>query len=119
MSIIDSLSIRFFFKKVGTDQFGNKYFVGNKKNYLGQNKRYVIYKGICDGSKIPAIWHAWLHYSSQDFPSDSSGIDYDWQISHVQNLTGTKEAYNPSKSNNIKLASYSKWTPENFKKEKL
>jgi NADH:ubiquinone oxidoreductase subunit len=119
MSLINSLLIRFFCKHVGTDQFGNRYFVGNKKNYLGQNKRYVLYKGIRDGSKVPALWHAWLHYSSHDLPSDKPQLDHDWQIDHVQNITGTKAAYHPSKSKNTKLSVYSKWTPGNFEKEEL
>ena len=38
--------------------------------------------------------------------------DYEWQIEHIQNLTGTKAAYDPSKSKHIKLESYSSWRPK-------
>ena len=115
MSLVNSLWIKFFCKQVGEDQFGNAYFIGKGKNYLGQNKRYVLYKGIDDGSKVPAGWHAWLHYLSTDLPSEAQ-IAYDWQIDHVQNLTGTKMAHDPSKSKHIKLESYSKWNPKKLEK---
>lgn len=112
MSFINGLWVKFFCKQVGVDQFGNKYFVGNSKNYLGHNKRYVLYNGINDGSKVPARWHAWLHYLSNELPSEKSQKDYEWQIEHIQNLTGTKAAYDPSKSKHIKLESYSSWRPK-------
>lgn len=112
MSFINGLWVKFFCKQVGVDQFGNKYFVGNSKNYLGHNKRYVLYNGINDGSKVPARWHAWLHYLSEKLPSEESQKDYEWQIEHIQNLTGTKAAYDPSKSKHIKLESYSSWRPK-------
>lgn len=112
MSFVNSLWVKFFCKQVGSDQFGNKYFIGNSKNYLGHKKRYVLYNGIEDGSKVPAGWHAWLHYLSDELPSENPQKNYEWQIEHVQNLTGTKMAYNPSKSKHIKLESYSSWRPE-------
>lgn len=111
MSFVNSLWVKFFCKQVGVDQFGNKYFVGNSKNYLGRNKRYVLYNGIDDGSKVPSGWHAWLHYLSDELPSEKKQEVYEWQINHIQNLTGTKMAYDPSKSKYIKLESYSSWKP--------
>lgn len=112
MSFVNSLWVKFFCKQVGSDQFGNKYLIGNSKNYLGRKKRYVLYNGIEDGSKVPASWHAWLHYLSDELPSENSQKNYEWQIEHIQNLTGTKMAYNPSKSKHIKLKSYSSWRPK-------
>ena len=113
MSFVNALWVKLFCKKVGADQFGNRYFIGNNKNYLGHKKRYVLYKGINDGSKVPSEWHAWLHYSRNDFPLEGERGGYKWQINHIQNLTGTKMAYNPSKLKHMKLESYSRWKPEN------
>ena len=112
MSFVNSLWVKFFCKQVGVDQFGNKYFVGNSKNYLGKKKRYVLYNGIDDGSKVPAMWHAWLHYLRDELPSENPQENYEWEVDHVQNLTGTKAAYDPSKSKHIKLDSYSSWRPK-------
>ena len=111
MSTVNSLWIRCFYKLVGLDQFGNKYYLGKQKNYLNKNKRYVIYNGIEDGSKVPAEWHAWLHYLTDKLP-EHDDHRYNWQINHVQNLTGSKSAYNPSENLMKEHEVYSKWTPE-------
>ena len=109
MSLINSLWVKLFCKQVGKDQFGNRYFVGKDKNYLGQAKRFVIYNGQDEGSKVPPMWHAWLHYLSEDIPGNNKV--YDWQQEYVPNLTGTKHAYNPAKSNCTRIETYSKWNP--------
>ena len=54
-----------------------------------------IYKGIDDGSKVPAEWHAWLHYTVDQPLSEKPQDRYDWQKDHLPNLTGTKHAYKP------------------------
>ena len=117
MSFINSLWVKLFSKQVGADQFGNKYFVGTNKNSLGKNKRYVIYNGIADGSKVPPMWHAWLHYLSSNIPLNADTAPYIWQQEHVQNLTGTKYAYNPN-SNCAKLSVYSRWSPDKIEEDK-
>ncbi|NRB10448.1 MAG: NADH:ubiquinone oxidoreductase subunit NDUFA12 [Rickettsiaceae bacterium] len=113
MSIINKIWLKIFAKKVGEDRFGNKYYLGNNTNYLGQKKRYVIFNGIEESSKVPPVWHAWLHYMSDVTPSDSTENNYSWQQDHLPNLTGTKYAYNPARSDkNVKYANYSKWIPK-------
>ena len=109
MSFINNLWIKFFTREVGVDQFGNKYFAGKNKNYLGQAKRFVMYNGKSESSKVPPMWHAWLHYLNKEIPDNN--VSYSWQQEHVPNLTGTKHAYNPSEFENKKLETYSKWTP--------
>lgn len=111
MSFIDKIWIKFGKKQIGTDLFGNKYFVGKGANYLGKLKRFVIYNGCDESSKVPPMWHAWLHYMSDDVPT-SEDESYDWQQSHAPNLTGTKHAYNPKAENND-LKPYLRWTPNN------
>jgi len=111
MSFVNRLWVKIFSKQIGVDQFGNKYFIGRGKTSLGQNKRYVVYHGIADGSKVPPMWHAWLHYSSDEVPLGANKLPYSWQKEHIQNLTGSKHAYNPQESNSFKLKIYSKWNP--------
>jgi NADH:ubiquinone oxidoreductase subunit len=110
---LDSLLIKLLSKKVGSDQFGNEYFVGKRKNYLGRQKRFVVYKGIAEGSKVPALWHAWLHYLSDEIPENCPS--YDWQQEHIPNVTGTKYAYNPREYSFDRLKSYVSWSPRNNK----
>ncbi len=93
MSFLNRLVVRIFATKIGEDRFGNHYYEGRNTNYLGVKKRYVIYSGkLVEPSKVPPLWHAWLHYLSNDIPSaDSKKLP--WQREHLPNLTGTKLAY--------------------------
>ena len=43
---------------VGKDQYGNKYY--QNKN---DSKRWVIYKGEIDASKISNQWYSWIHFT--------------------------------------------------------
>lgn len=78
-------------KHVGTDQFGNRYYENRRKNHYGKHNRWVIYKGIAEPSKVPAEWHGWLHYMTEQLPEKR----YDWQCEHLPNLSGTGYAYYP------------------------
>ncbi len=89
-------------KFVGSDEYGNKYYSNFKK------KRWVIYKNSVEASKIPSEWYLWIHFLTQDKPSDNPS-KFSWQKGHEENLTGTKKAYKPEGS----LASDSK---KNIKK---
>lgn len=112
MSCINSVWIKLLSTQVGKDQFGNRYFIGNNKNYLGQAKRFVIYNGQDEGSKVPPMWHAWLHYLSDDVPTVDNNKVYNWQQEYVPNLSSTKCAYNLAQSSCTKIETYSKWSPE-------
>ena len=47
----------FLGKLVGSDSFGNKYYESKK------GKRWVIYNGEIDASKIPNEWYSWIHFT--------------------------------------------------------
>jgi NADH:ubiquinone oxidoreductase subunit len=87
------ISTWLFGKKVGEDQFGNCYYISKSKNTEGKNKRIVIYKGISDPSKVPAMWHGWLHYMIDELPNNEPA--HDWSKQHAPNVTGTKYSYKP------------------------
>ena len=93
-------------KFVGKDQFGNKYYSNSN------GKRWVIYNGKVESSKIPPEWHSWIHFLKKDKPSDST-VKFPWQKEHEENLTGTKKAYKPegSLSNDSKknMKKYESW----------
>jgi len=78
---------------VGEDTFGNKYFRDRKAKRNQTPKRWVLYNGAPEATKVPAEWHAWLHYTS-DTPLE--GTRFAWQKQHQPNLTGTKQAYFPA-----------------------
>ena len=52
-----------------------------------KRKRWVIYNGIVEASKVPAEWHAWLHYTAE--APLSTANEFEWQKEHLPNLTGT------------------------------
>ena len=78
-------------KFVDRDEFGNKYYSNSK------GKRWVIYKNRVDSSKIPPEWHLWIHFLSNNKPSDNPN-KFRWQKKHEENLTGTTKAYKPEGS---------------------
>ena len=75
-------------KLVGVDESGSKYY----SNSTG--KRWVIYKNKVESSKIPPEWHLWIHFLTNNIPSNNP-IKFKWQKKHEENLTGTTRAYKP------------------------
>jgi NADH:ubiquinone oxidoreductase subunit len=62
---------------VGSDPYGNRYYrlKGDKPSGRGggrfsRERRWVIYQGEPEGSKVPSEWHAWLHHTVDEVPSD-------------------------------------------------
>lgn len=80
-------------KLVGTDSAGNRYYTERSEAKGRRTKRWVIYKGKADASKVPPEWHVWLHYTS-DQPLTATAAK-PWQKPHEANKTGTTEAYLP------------------------
>lgn len=113
-----------FGKFVGKDAFGNKYYRSGKREGKGVGKpnverRWVIYKGIAEPSKIPPYWHGWLHYIVDEAPSlEQMEKSYDWEKDHIPNLTGTDNAYYPSGhiskggKRDKATGDYNAWVPE-------
>ena len=105
-SLISKIFIKFSCQKVGSDEFGNEYYQ-NK-----QGKRFVVYNGIAEPSKIPSEWFVWIHYSSNVVPLGINTRKASWQKIHTPNLTGTKNAYSPKDSASSKTSSiYKSWDP--------
>ncbi len=96
-----------FGKLVGKDEQGNKYY----KN--GKGKRWVIYKGEINASKITSEWYLWIHGISNQPPSENDKIKFSWQKPHKDNKTGTNESFTPNKiiKNDKKFKKYESWKP--------
>ena len=87
---------------VGSDVFGNRYYRDKSQKKLqrgggrfSREKRWVIYNGDAEASRVPPEWHAWLHHTVDDVPQDGGQLKYTWQKPHQPNLTGTPDAYRP------------------------
>src|SRR5580704_4376488 len=82
--------------RVGKDKYGNVYYEArSEKNALGKKKRWVVYEGVVEASKVPAQWHGWMHYTTDVRPDDAPKLQYSWLKEHIPNLTGTRLAYVP------------------------
>lgn len=75
---------------IGTDEFGNRYY----REWKGA-RRWVIYNGLAEASRIPPGWHSWMHYRVDAPPNESTYVPKPWQKPHEPNLTGTAQAYRP------------------------
>jgi NADH:ubiquinone oxidoreductase subunit len=86
---------------VGQDEFGNLYYRtrgGKIDPALGFQRRWVIYNGVAEGSRVPAGWNGWLHHTVALAPSEEEYTPREWQIAHKPNMTGTPHAYRPAGS---------------------
>ena len=115
MTFSTRLFVKLFCKPMGQDQLGNKYYQTKNKDSFGKYKRIVLYKGAAEASKIPALWHAWLHYTIDDVPNR---VHYIGDEMHVPNLTGTNYAYAPSGYSKARkkgkaTGGYQAWKPFN------
>jgi len=107
-------------KFIGKDENGNKYYESNISHGSKKNKRWVIYKGIEDPTKINPYWHAWIHHIIDDV-SDIKKKKFSWQKKLSPNLTGTKKAYKPAghllseKKKYVNKKRYEAWDPNQKK----
>lgn len=78
---------------VGEDRSGNRYYRDRR-----DKRRWVIYKGTVEASRVPAEWHGWLHHTFADPPTVTLPRIKPWEKEHVPNMTGTDAAYRPAGS---------------------
>ena len=64
-------------KLVGTDSTGNKYYQSKT------GKRWVIYSGEIDASKIPVEWYSWMHFTNNRIQENHSIGIFDASISPI------------------------------------
>lgn len=84
-------------REVGRDDQGNRYFEEKAARKGRKKRRWVIYDGLVEASRVPPDWHTWLHFLV-DTPPDGSAPRRAWQKPHRPNYTGTAEAYRPAGS---------------------
>ena len=80
---------------VGTDAQGNRYYRAKKLGPDGRERRWVIYNGANDASRVPAEWHGWLHKTYDGVPESFLPPPRIWEAEFTPNRTGTDQAYRP------------------------
>ena len=101
---------------VGRDETGNAYYRSRKGD-----RRWVIYNGESEASRVPPDWHGWLHHTFPDPPTESPLAAKAWERAHEENLTGSATAYRPPGSLHGKAlrpratGDYEAWQPPDRK----
>ena len=96
--------------KVGEDAEGN-IFYQNKDG----SRRWVIYSGESQASRVSPEWHGWLHHTWDEPPTKAPLAHKAWELPHQENQTGTPAAYVPPGSirrpEPVARSDYEAWSP--------
>jgi NADH:ubiquinone oxidoreductase subunit len=98
---------------VGEDEAGNRFY----RSRDGK-RRWVVYNGEAEASRVSPDWHGWLHHTFDDLPSERPLPKKAWEKAHLPNLTGTAGAYHPPgsvlspASRPRATGDYDAWQPE-------
>jgi NADH:ubiquinone oxidoreductase subunit len=96
---------------VGDDAQGNKYY-----ETRDGKRRWVIFNGEIEASRVSPDWHGWLHHTFVDAPTKTPMVHKSWEKPHLDNLTGTAMAYAPAgsirHSDGDARSDYEAWRPE-------
>lgn len=97
--------------KVGQDDQGNVFYRNQD-----DSRRWVIYNGEPEASRVSPEWHGWLHHTFDNCPEDKPLTHKNWEKPHQDNLTGTAMAYAPVGSLRqaapAERSDYEAWQPE-------
>ena len=97
--------------KVGEDDQGNLFYQTSDGK-----KRWVIYNGEMEASRVSPDWHGWLHHTWAEPPTKAALPHKTWEKPHQENLTGTPLAYVPRGSilleQPVKRQDYEAWSPD-------
>ena len=98
-------------QKVGEDAEGNVFY-----RTADDKRRWVIYNGESEASRITPDWHGWLHFTYDQPPTEAPLAHRDWEKPHKENRTGSAGAYLPPgsirRAQPVPRADYEAWVPE-------
>ncbi len=98
-------------QKVGEDEQGNVYY-----QTADGKRRWVIFNGEAEASRVSPDWHGWLHHTYDEAPTSRPLAHKPWEKEHLPNMTGTSAAYVPAGSlrrvQPVERSDYEAWSPE-------
>lgn len=98
-------------ERVGKDADGNVFY----QSHDGA-RRWVIYDGDAEASRVSPEWHGWLHHTWQQPPSEAPLPRQSWEKPHIENMSGTDLAYAPAgsirRAEPAARSDYEAWSPE-------
>lgn len=97
-------------EKIGEDEQGNRYYRSKK------GRRWVIYNGPIEATRISPDWHGWLHHTFDAPPSDRPLEHKAWEKPVQPTQTGLPGAYAPAgslrRAEPAARSDYEAWQPE-------
>jgi NADH:ubiquinone oxidoreductase subunit len=97
--------------RVGEDEQGNIFYQTHDAK-----RRWVIFNGESEASRVSPDWHGWLHHTWDQPPTKAPIRHKAWEKPHEPNLTGTVAAYAPAGSIRAGTPAdrqdYEAWAPE-------
>ncbi len=97
--------------RVGEDAEGNLFY-----QTRDGKRRWVIYNGEAEASRVSPEWHGWLHHTWDEPPTKAPLSKKAWEKPHLENLTGTPAAYAPPGSirrpDPEPRSDYEAWVPD-------
>ncbi len=97
--------------RVGEDDQGNIFY-----RTIDDKRRWVIFNGETEASRVSPDWHGWLHFTWNEPPTSKPLAHKTWEKPHVENLTGTPAAYVPQgslrRAQPAERRDYEAWQPE-------
>jgi len=97
--------------RVGEDNEGNIFY-----RNADDTRRWVMFNGEAEASRVSPDWHGWLHHTYREPPTDRPLPRKAWEKPHQENLTGTALAYAPAgsirRAEPAKRSDYEAWSPE-------
>lgn len=97
--------------RVGEDGDGNVFY-----QTRDGKRRWVIFNGETEASRVNPDWHGWLHHTFDQPPTEVALPHKPWEKPHQENRTGTAAAYAPPGSirrpEPTPRSDYEAWQPE-------
>ena len=97
--------------RVGEDAAGNVFY-----QTRDGKRRWVIFNGESEASRVSPDWHGWLHHTFKEPPTDAPLPRKSWEKPHLPNLTGSTAAYQPpgalTATGPKARSDYEAWSPE-------
>ena len=97
--------------RVGEDEAGNVYYTSRDGK-----RRWVIFNGEIEASRIGTDWHGWLHSTFDEPPTERPFVHKAWEKAHLENQTGSDAAYAPPgsirRADPVARRDYEAWQPE-------
>ena len=101
-------------EEAGRDEAGNIYF----RHREDPARRWVMYAGANDSSRVPPGWNAWLRGTIDGVPDKALPPRRPFEQPPAANLTGSDQAWRPAGSirtggkRAAATGDYSAWTPD-------